>query len=137
MASSTKSSQLLDAVDWAIAQNSDKASIYYNKIDISKVGVAGHSCGGLQALEVSIDPRITTTIVVDSGILNSGGYRYGVGDQAFYVPAIVQHLNTDLFPRDRLLLHAQDRFMVLDDVAAGLAACGILHALAWWHGGWW
>ena len=53
-------------------------------------------------------------------ILNSGGYRYGVGDQAFYVPAVVQHLNTDLFPRDRLLLHAQDRFMVLDDIAAGL-----------------
>src|SRR6187549_831588 len=53
-------------------------------------------------------------------ILNSGGYRYGVGDQAFYVPAVVQHLNEDLFPRDRLLLHAQDRFMILDDVAAGL-----------------
>jgi hypothetical protein len=53
-------------------------------------------------------------------VLNSGGYRYGVGDQAFYVPAVVQHLNTDLFPRDRLLLHAQDRFMVLDDIAAGL-----------------
>lgn len=55
-------------------------------------------------------------------ILNSGGYRYGVGDQAFYVPAVVQHLNADLFPRDRLLLHAQDRFMVLDDVAAALTA---------------
>ena len=27
----------------------------------------GHSCGGLQALEVSSDPRISTTIVVDSG----------------------------------------------------------------------
>jgi hypothetical protein len=73
MGSSTQSSQLLDAVDWAIAQNSDKASIYYNKIDVSKIGVAGHSCGGLQALEVSLDPRITTTIVVDSGILNAGG----------------------------------------------------------------
>jgi hypothetical protein len=53
-------------------------------------------------------------------ILNSGGYRYGIGDQAFYLPAVVQHLNEDLFPRDRLLLHAQDRFMVLDDVAAGV-----------------
>ncbi|MBN1972938.1 MAG: hypothetical protein JW787_04825 [Sedimentisphaerales bacterium] len=73
MGSSTQSSQLLDAVNWAIAQNSDKASIYYNKIDISKIGVAGHSCGGLQALEVSTDTRITTTLVVDSGILNTGG----------------------------------------------------------------
>jgi hypothetical protein len=85
MGSGTQSSQLLDAINWAIAQNNDKASIYYNKINISKVGVAGHSCGGLQALEVSSDPRITTTIVVDSGILNAndpgpGGGR-GAGDR--------------------------------------------------------
>ncbi|RPI50913.1 MAG: hypothetical protein EHM55_20185, partial [Acidobacteria bacterium] len=48
-------------------------------------------------------------------ILNCGGYRYGVGDQAFYVPAVVQHLDPALFPRDRHLLHAQDRFMLYDD----------------------
>ena len=28
-------------------------------------------------------------------ILNCGGYRYGIGDQAFYVPAVVQHLNPE------------------------------------------
>jgi hypothetical protein len=73
MGSGTQSSQLLDAINWAIAQNNDKASIYYNKINVSKIAVAGHSCGGLQALEVSTDPRITTTLVVDSGIVNAGG----------------------------------------------------------------
>jgi hypothetical protein len=51
-------------------------------------------------------------------ILNCGGYRYGVGDQAFYIPAVTQHLNPDLFPRDRALLHAQDRFMLYDDAIA-------------------
>jgi hypothetical protein len=75
----TKSSQLLDAIDWAIAQNKNEASRYFGKIDISKIGVFGHSCGGLQALEVSPDPRITTTIVVDSGVLNSGGAPGGAG----------------------------------------------------------
>ncbi len=55
-------------------------------------------------------------------ILNSGGYRYGIGDQAFYVPAVVQHLNHDLFPRDRAMLHAQDRFMLYDDVTARVAS---------------
>jgi hypothetical protein len=75
----TKSSQLLDAVDWAIAQNKNQTSRYFNKIDVSKIGVFGHSCGGLQALEVSPDPRITTTIVVDSGVLNSGGGAPGGG----------------------------------------------------------
>jgi hypothetical protein len=51
-------------------------------------------------------------------VLNCGGYRYGVGDQAFYIPAVTQHLNPDLFPRDRAILHAQDRFMLYDDAIA-------------------
>jgi len=53
-------------------------------------------------------------------ILNCGGYRYGIGDQAFYIPAVTQHLNLDLFPRDRAILHAQDRFMLYDDAIAAL-----------------
>ena len=54
-------------------------------------------------------------------ILNCGGYRYGVGDQAFYVPAVVQHLDPNLFPRDRHILHAQDRFMLYDDAFAAVS----------------
>jgi hypothetical protein len=79
MGGGTKSSQLLDAIDWAIAQNTNAASRYFNRIDMSKIGVSGHSCGGLQALEVSVDSRITTTIVCDSGILNSSGGAPGAG----------------------------------------------------------
>ena len=52
--------------------------------------------------------------------MNCGGYRYGIGDQAFYVPAVVQHLDPALFPRDRTLLHVQDRFMAFDDVTAAV-----------------
>jgi len=59
-------------------------------------------------------------------ILNCGGYRYGIGDQAFYIPAVIQHLDPTLFPRDRGMLHAQDRFMAYDDVTAAVArATGI------------
>jgi hypothetical protein len=64
----SKSSKLVDAIDWAIAQNNDKKSPYYNKIDISKIAVSGMSCGGLQTLEVAGDPRITTLVVCNSGI---------------------------------------------------------------------
>ena len=67
------SSQLIDAIDWAIAQNGDKASVLYNKIDVSKISVSGMSCGGLQTLEVAPDPRITTAIVCNSGILGNAG----------------------------------------------------------------
>jgi hypothetical protein len=75
-----RSNSLLAAVDWAIAQNGDNASAYKDKLDVSKVAVFGHSCGGLQALEVSGDPRISTTIVANSGILNAGFAPGGRGN---------------------------------------------------------
>lgn len=67
------SSQLTDAINWAIAQNSDKKSQYYKKIDITKIAVSGMSCGGLQTLEIAPDPRITTAVICNSGILGTPG----------------------------------------------------------------
>ena len=52
--------------------------------------------------------------------LNSGGYRFGVGDQAFYLPAIQRHLQPDSFPRDRIVIDDQDRLNVFTRVAAGV-----------------
>jgi len=69
----TTSSQMLDAINWAIAQNSNKASVFYNKIDISKIAVSGMSCGGLQTLEVAPDPRVTTAVICNSGIIGNPG----------------------------------------------------------------
>ena len=63
------SSQMTDAINWAIAQNNNKASPYYNKIDVAKIAVSGMSCGGLQTLEVAPDSRVTTAVVCNSGIL--------------------------------------------------------------------
>ncbi|RYY74296.1 MAG: alpha/beta hydrolase [Gammaproteobacteria bacterium] len=60
--------KLRDAIDWAIAQNNDAKSSYFKKIDTKNIGVAGMSCGGLQALEVAADPRATTLLVANSGI---------------------------------------------------------------------
>ena len=67
------SSQLIDAINWAVAQNSDKKSPYYNKIDVTKVAVSGMSCGGLQTLEVASDPRVSTVVVCNSGIFKTPG----------------------------------------------------------------
>ena len=71
------SSQLIDAINWAIAQNSDKSSQYYNKLDVSKIAVSGMSCGGLQTLEAAPDPRITTEVICNSGILGDPGKGMG------------------------------------------------------------
>jgi len=72
------SSQLIDAIDWAIAQNNDKSSIFYGKIDILKIAVSGMSCGGLQTLETAPDPRVTTAVVCNSGIIGNGGGMPGM-----------------------------------------------------------
>jgi hypothetical protein len=67
------SSQLLDAINWAVAQNADKKSPYFNKIDVAKVAISGMSCGGLQTLEVASDPRVSTVVVCNSGIFSTPG----------------------------------------------------------------
>ena len=54
----TKSSQLIDAINWAVAENGRKDSKFYNQLDTSKIAVMGHSCGGVQALAIGDDPRI-------------------------------------------------------------------------------
>jgi len=64
----TASSQLLDGVTWAIAENARSGGPYYEKIDTTKVAVMGQSCGAQQAIEVSGDPRITTTVALNQGI---------------------------------------------------------------------
>jgi len=40
---------------------------------------------------------------------NAGGYRYGVSDQAFYIPAIARTADPTLFPRDAALFDPQAR----------------------------
>jgi hypothetical protein len=60
-------------------------------------------------------------LFVGAAILNAGGYRYGASDQAFYIPAVLHHLDTSLFPHDWSLLAPQDRFSVFPAVAAVLA----------------
>ena len=52
---------------------------------------------------------------------NGAGYRYGVSDQAFYVPVVVRSIDPALFPRDASLIDAQGRLMVVDEVLAGIA----------------
>jgi hypothetical protein len=52
--------------------------------------------------------------------LNAASYRYGVSDQAFYIPAIAAAANPALFPHDRLLIGPQGGLTVLDDAIAWL-----------------
>jgi|HubBroStandDraft_1064217.scaffolds.fasta_scaffold124212_1 hypothetical protein len=62
----TKASQLMDAVDWATRETARPRSVFFQKIDPAKVAVVGQSCGGMQALAVSGDPRVSTSIILNS-----------------------------------------------------------------------
>ncbi len=52
---------------------------------------------------------------------NSGGYRYGISDQAFYQAAVVKDLHPTFFPRDTVVLEAQSRLMWCDEIIAALS----------------
>lgn len=54
--------------------------------------------------------------------LNSGGYRYGASDQAFYLPAVFLQLDPELFPRDAAVLAAQTRLTLVDEAIAAVVA---------------
>jgi hypothetical protein len=72
----TQASQMIEAIDWATRETNRQESGFYRRIDVARIAVGGHSCGGLQALAVSDDPRVDTTLVLDSGIyITPGGGR--------------------------------------------------------------
>jgi dienelactone hydrolase len=77
----TVATQLLDGVTWAIAENSREGSAYYHKLDVTKIAVTGQSCGAQQAIQVSDDPRVTTTVAFGQGI-NIGPPPAGRGPNA-------------------------------------------------------
>lgn len=65
------SEQQLQSVDWAIAQNADKESPFYGRIDVNAIAAAGMSCGGLQTLDNSADPRFKTLMIMNSGLFTN------------------------------------------------------------------
>jgi dienelactone hydrolase len=73
----TRATMLTDAINWALAQNTNPASQYFRKLNPTKIAVSGMSCGGLQALEAAPDPRVTTALICNSGILGQRGSGMG------------------------------------------------------------
>ena len=73
MGSQSRAEQQVESMDWAFAQNADKNSPFYQKIDTKNICVPGMSCGGLQALVNCFDQRVTSIMICNSGLLNNGG----------------------------------------------------------------
>lgn len=68
----TLAEQLTEAIDWAVAENAREGSRYFGRIDTDAIAVSGFSCGGVQALAISTDPRIRTEVIMNSGLFVDG-----------------------------------------------------------------
>ena len=71
--------QQIESIDWAIAQNADPQSPYYQKIDTKSICAAGMSCGGLQTLFNCDDARLKTIMVCNSGLFNEQNAGQAIG----------------------------------------------------------
>ena len=64
--------QLVDAIDWAVAENARAGSPYQGRLDVSAIAVMGQSCGGLQAISAAADRRVRTAVILNSGTFPEG-----------------------------------------------------------------
>lgn len=69
--SKTVHTQLGEAIDWAMVENKRRGSPFFGRLDTAHIAVSGYSCGGIQALKYAGDPRVTTFVIMNSGILDA------------------------------------------------------------------
>lgn len=60
--------ELVKAINWAIAENSRQCSPLYGKLNVEKIATMGWSCGGGMAHYAAVDPRVDTAVALNSGI---------------------------------------------------------------------
>ena len=77
--------QLIAAVDWAEKANKNSSSKFYKKLDTTKMGVGGQSCGGGLAATVAADPRIKTVAIFSGAPGNSANNAL----DAFHSPVLL------------------------------------------------
>lgn len=82
-------SLLTEAITWAERENARGGAALYQRLDLSKVAVAGHSCGGLEALVAAQDPRVKSVVALDSGFFADGSFGYSRSELArLHTPAL-------------------------------------------------
>lgn len=137
-AGQTATAVLTEFIDWAIRENGRADSPYRNRIDTTTIALTGHSCGGLQAMALADDPRISTLVILNSGTIPSagiplpgGGFRRPMG----YVPSNERDLtefHTPVLyliggPTDQAHGGAQADFVAISGVPLFMGNYGVGH----------
>ena len=116
----THPSQMIDAIQWATAENDRAAGKYYKHLNSSKIAVMGQSCGGVQAIEVAADSRVGTAVIWNSGLFGEptnmgGGKTLSKKDlESIHVP--VAYISGD--PQDIAFKNAEADFDYLTKIPA-------------------
>jgi len=125
----TQVSDLTDAIDWALAENTRAGSPYFGRIDPAQIAYSGWSCGGVQALQVAKDPRVKTLVIHNSGILNSGPTNM---TGATVGKEVLQTLHTPVIyilggPKDIAYENGMDDFKRISQVPVAVANLPVGH----------
>lgn len=125
----TQTVALRDAIDWAVAENARAASPYYRRIATNRIAVSGWSCGGLQALNVAGDPRVTTAVIMNSGFFNPGANPISgiVSDKALLATLHAPILYVLGGPTDIAYTNGMDDFSRISGVPAAMINIPVGH----------
>jgi hypothetical protein len=120
--------RMTEAIDRMERCCKDPTSEYYSLIDLKNIAVMGQSCGGVQALAASADPRVVTTICLNSGFFlpDEGQQNAGVDKD------VLETLHSPLLymiggPSDIAYNYALDDYSHIDDVFVSMANYDVGH----------
>jgi dienelactone hydrolase len=125
----TTSAQVSAGIDWALMENNRRGSTLYHRIDPKMVAVSGHSCGGLQAIDIGADARVHAVIVHNSGVFKDGSNPIkGIT----IAKSALTRLHTPVLyvmggPIDVAWPNGNDDFDKIDHVPAAIASLDVGH----------
>ena len=128
----SRTEQQIESIDWVYAQNADPKSLYYQKIDVKNLCVAGMSCGGLQTLFNCADPRIKALMICNSGLFNQQNAGQAVGGMPMPPKEKLKEIHTPIMyllggPEDIAYENGMDDFHRIDHVPACAANFPVGH----------
>lgn len=68
------SEHVAEAINWMVKQFSNTKSEYYHAVDVNKIALSGHSCGGAEAIANCGNSRVKTLLIMNAGM---GGMSMG------------------------------------------------------------